>query len=89
MGDNKLTAPLYKILLLYEDVLKPTSNVTEDNYLTYLDRISAYYLGASQMDVYRYIRGLRSAGTNLEQSTVKSIVFHICGLVKGGEQDAV
>ena len=89
MGDNKLTAPLYKILLLYEDVLEPTSNVTEDDYLTYLDRISAYYLGASQMDVYRYIRGLRSAGINLEQSIVKSIVFHICGLVKGGEQYAV
>ena len=89
MVDNKLTAPLYKILLLYEDVLEPTSNVTEDDYLTYLDRISAYYLGASQMDVYRYIRGLRSAGTNLDQSTVKSIVFHICGHVKGGEQYAV
>ena len=89
MGDNKLTAPLYKILLLYEDVLEPTSNVTEDDYLTYLDRISAYYLGAPRMDVYRYIRGLRSAGTNLEQSTVKSIVFHISALVTGGEQYAV
>lgn len=89
MGDNKLTAPLYKILLLYEDVLEPTSNVTEDDYLTYLDRISAYYLGAAKMDIYRYIRGLRSAGVNLEQSTVKSIVFHICGLVKGGEKYAV
>lgn len=89
MGDNKLTAPLYKILLLYEDVLEPTSNVTEDDYLTYLDRISAYYLGAAKMDIYCYIRGLRSAGVNLEQSTVKSIVFHICGLVKGGEQYAV
>ena len=89
MGDNKLTAPLYKILLLYEDVLEPTSNVTEDDYLTYLDRISEYYLGAAKMDIYRYIRGLRSAGVNLEKSTVKSIVFHICGLVKGGEQYAV
>ena len=89
MGDNKLTAPLYKILLLYEDVLEPTSNVTEDDYLTYLDRISADYLGAAKMDIYRYIRGLRSAGVNLEKSTVKSIVFHICGLVKGGEQYAV
>ena len=89
MGDNKLTAPLYKILLLYEDVLEPTSNVTEDDYLTYLDRISAYYLGAAKMDIHRYIRGLRSAGVNLEKSTVKSIVFHICGLVKGGEQYAV
>lgn len=42
MGNNKLTAPLYKILLLYEDVLEPTSNVTEDDYLTYLDRIATY-----------------------------------------------
>lgn len=88
MGNNKLTAPLYKILLLYEDVLEPTSDVTEADYLTYLDRISAYYLGAAQMEIHRYIRGLRSAGVNLEQSTVKSIVFHICGLVKGGEHDA-
>ena len=87
MGDNKLTAPLYKILLLYEDVLEPTSTVTEDDYLTYLDRIGMYYLGATQMEIYRYIRGLRSAGVNLDKSTVKTIVFHICGLVKGGEQD--
>lgn len=88
MGDNKLTAPLYKILLLYEDVLEPTSAVTEDDYLTYLDRIGMYYLGAAQMEIYRYIRGLRSAGTSLEKSTVKTIVFHMCGLAKGGEQDA-
>lgn len=88
MGDNKLTAPLYKILLLYEDVFDPTSTVTEGDYLTYLDRIGTYYLGTAQMEIYRYIRGLRSAGVNLEQSTVKSIVFHICGLVKGGEYDA-
>lgn len=88
MGDNKLTAPLYKILLLYEDVLEPTSAVTEDDYLTYLDRIGMYYLGAAQMEIYRYIRGLRSAGVNLDKSTVKTIVFHICGLVKGGEHDA-
>ena len=53
MGNNKLTAPLYKILLLYEDVFEPTSSVTENDYLTYLDRISAYYLGASQMDAGR------------------------------------
>lgn len=88
MGKNDKTAPLYKILLLYEDVLEPTSNVTEDDYLTYLDRIATYYLGAAQMEIYRYIRGLRSAGANLDKSTVKTIVFHICGLVKGGEQDA-
>ena len=88
MSKNDKTAPLYKILLLYEDVFEPTSNVTEDDYLTYLDRIATYYLGAAQMEIYRYIRGLRSAGANLDKSTVKTIVFHICGLVKGGEQDA-
>lgn len=85
MGDNKLTAPLYKILLLYEDVLEPTSNVTEDDYLTYLDRIATYYLGSAQMDIYRYIHGLRCAGTNIKKGTIKSIVFHMCGIVKGGE----
>ena len=89
MGKNDKTAPLYKILLLYEDVLEPASNVTEDDYLTYLDRIAMYYLGSAQMEIYRYIRGLRSAGVNLDKSTVKTIVFHICGLVKGGEPDAV
>ena len=89
MGKNDKTAPLYKILLLYEDVFEPTSNVAENDYLTYLDRISTYYLGSAQMEIYRYIRGLRSAGVNLDKSTVKTIVFHMCGLVKGGEQDAV
>ncbi len=89
MGKNDKTAPLYKILLLYEDVFEPTSNVSEDDYLTYLDRIATYYLGSAQMEIYRYIRGLRSAGINLEKTTVKTIVFHMCGLAKGGEQDAV
>lgn len=84
---NKNTSPLYKILLLYEDVFDNTSNVTENDYLVYLDRISTYYLGMAQMDIYRYIRGLRSAGVNLDKSTVKSIVFHVCGLVKGGDED--
>lgn len=88
MRDNKLTAPLYKVLLLYEDVLEPTSNVTVDDYLMYLDRIGMYYLGASQVDIYRYIRGLRCAGMNIDKSTVKSIVFHLCGVVEGGESDA-
>lgn len=89
MGKNDKTAPLYKILLLYEDVFEQTSNVTENDYLIYLDRIATYYLGSAQMEIYRYIRGLRSAGVNLDKSTVKTIVFHMCGLVKGGEQDAV
>lgn len=83
MRNNKISAPIYKILLLFEDVQNGNSNVKEQDYLNYLDRLSVRYLGCQDMsEVYQTIRGLYLLGTEAHHDTVKRAVFHIINLVQ-------
>lgn len=78
MTKNKRPNPLFVILLLFEDMIK--NQITENDYIGYLNRISVEYLGKNETEIYNYIVGLSKLGSNIEQQQVKSIVFHLLEL---------
>ena len=87
MNKKELIAQIYKILLLYEDVLDKNSTVQEQDYLAYLDRLYIYWVGADCEDVYNIIKGLRTLGLNVEHQTVKSMVFHVISIMEKGSRN--
>lgn len=88
--DKKLIAPIYKILLLYEDVMADGSDVHEADYMKYLDRLYVRYLGYGEREIYDTIKGLYTLGASASHATVKSNVFHMIDLVeKGAIKDGV
>ena len=88
MKQKDLISQIFKILLLYEDVLNVDSNVTEKEYLSYLNRIYIFWLGANRQDIYNIIKGLQMLGINAEHQVVKSMVFHIIDVIQKGD-DAI
>lgn len=78
MTKNKRPNPLFVILLLFEDMIK--NQITESDYIGYLNRISVEYLGKNETEIYNYIVGLSKLGSNIEQQQVKSVVFHLLEL---------
>lgn len=81
---------LFKILGLYEDVLDISKNVTENDYLSYLDRLYVRYLGVGKEEIYESIQGLRKMGINASHKTVKSVVFHLLDIVsKEGDSNGI
>lgn len=84
MDDKKVISSFFKILLLYEDVTNPQSDVTEQDYLTYLNRQYVRYLGTGVAEVYDSIKGLQTLGMGTSHSVVKTTVFHLIDLVKKG-----
>lgn len=82
--DKKLIAPIYKILLLYEDVMSDESNVCEADYLKYLDRLYVRYLGYGEREIYDTIKGLNTLGVAASHDIVKASVFHMIDLMQKG-----
>ena len=83
---KNLIKPLYRILLLYEDAVNEKSKIKEEDYLKYLNRISIKY-AALDNDVYDYIIGLYNLGLKVSHDNIKSVVFHMIGLLDGGENN--
>lgn len=89
MDSKQIISSFFKILLLYEDVNNPRSEVTEQDYITYLNRQYVRFLGSGVSEVYNLIKGLQTLGMSAEHSVVKTIVFHLIDLTKKGVfQDA-
>lgn len=82
--DKKLIAPIYKILLLYEDVGSKDSDVREIDYMKYLDRLYVRYLGHGEKEIYDTIKGLYTLGASASHDTVKASVFHMIDLMEKG-----
>lgn len=74
---------IYKILLLYEDVINKDSVVTEEDYESYLERIYVRFLGKTP-EISETIYGLKTVGFKLTQPKIKSIVFHLISLIEKG-----
>lgn len=79
---KELITAIYKILLLYEDMGKPNSNVTEDDYRRYLDRLYIRFTGLENEEVTSSIRGLYFLGTEADHASVKSMVFHLIDVLE-------
>ena len=82
MNKEKEINSFYKILVLYEDMVKGCSGVTVDSYLNYLDKLYVKWLGTGNAEIYNTIKGLWTLGIEAEHRTVKSTVFHMIGLIE-------
>lgn len=85
MNKSKEIDSLYKILALYEDIENEQSNITAESYLNYLDKLYIKWLGVGNSDIYNTIKGLWLLGKDAGHHRVKSIVFHMIGLIERSE----
>ena len=74
-------AGIYKILLLYEDCLNAQSDVSEMEYIAYLNRLPIRYVGINK-EIAETIDGLREYGIEIEHDRLKQVVFHMIDLLK-------
>lgn len=76
---------IFYILVQFEQMFKPETDVTEKTYRNYLDRINVWYLGKGNEDIGYAIRGLKKLGKKAEHDTVRRVVFHIISLINKEE----
>lgn len=89
MKKKEMISQIFKILLLYEDVYKNDNNITENDYIGYLDRLYVYWLGVGSSEIYNILKGLRILGINANHKIVKSMVFHTINLIEKGDENVV
>lgn len=89
MKKKEMISQIFKILLLYEDVYKKDNNITEKDYIGYLDRLYVYWLGVGSSEIYNILKGLRILGINANHKIVKSMVFHTINLIEKGDENVV
>lgn len=89
MKKDKKIASIYKILLIFEDMSSLDSNITEREYLSYLDRLFVWSLSWNEEEVSGTIQGLESLGEKAQHKTVRSVVFHMIDLIDRGEDEVI
>lgn len=75
---------LYKILALYEDMEDDKSDINIESYLNYIDRLYVQWVGIGNSEIYNTLRGLWTLGKNAGHRRVKSMVFHMIGIIERG-----
>lgn len=85
MENNKEISALYKILVLYEEVIDDKSPINIDSYLNYIDRLYVYWFGIGKEEIYSILKGLWKLGANAGHKRVKSLVFHMIDIIKKQE----
>lgn len=78
---EKMISAIYKILLLYEDINNPNSQITEEDYLKYINRQYIRFLGKGNEEIYSSLRGLFMLGEEASHNEVKSLVFHLIDVI--------
>lgn len=85
MSKTQQISQLYKILLLYEDIINNKPNISKEDYIKYLDRLYIYWIGVGNNEIFNIIHGLKILELNTNHQTVKSMVFHMINLISRGE----
>lgn len=75
---------LYKILALYEDVEDWKSEIGIESYLNYIDRLYVKWVGIGNPEIYNTLHGLWTLGKDAGHRRVKSMVFHMIGVIERG-----
>lgn len=76
---------IFYILVQFEQMFESETDVTEESYRNYLDRVNVWYLGRGDEEVCYAIEGLKKFGKYAEHDTVRRIVFHIISLINKEE----
>lgn len=72
---------IFYILVQFEQMMDDNTDVTEETYRNYLDRINVWYLGRGNEDIGYAIEGLKKMGKTANHDTVKRMVFHIINIL--------
>ena len=72
---------IFYILVQFEQMMDDSTDVTEDTYRNYLDRINVWYIGYGNEEIGYAIEGLKKIGKNASHDTVRRIVFHIIDIL--------
>lgn len=82
MSKKELIDSLFVILCLYEDVSKPEKATTAKDYLTYVNRKYVFFSGRGNEEIACLLKGLEELGFEIEHDELRSIIFHMIGLIK-------
>ena len=81
MNKKQKIDKIFNILVQFEKIKDPVSNVTEETYKNYLNRLSVWYLGYGNEEIFCGIQGLYDLGASAEHETVKRMVFHLIDIL--------
>lgn len=70
---------IYKTLLLFEDVQNEDSQVTANDYCSYLNRMFVFF--SKNQEIAQYFDGLIVLGADASHANVKSAVFHMIKMI--------
>lgn len=85
MTKAKIINSLYVVLCLYEDVFNESKSVTLKDYLIYLKRKYIYFSGRGNEEIACLIKGLEDIKLDITHDEIKSIVFHMIGIIEKEE----
>ena len=72
---------IYEILVQFEKLQNNESNVTEESYRGYIDRLVIWYIGYGNEEIEYALKGLYKLGAQASHKTVRRIVFHIINIL--------
>lgn len=87
MDKKKLIDEIFNILIQFEKISDDSSNVTEQTYKGYLDRLFVWYMGYNNQEIATGIKGLYNLGAEASHETVKRSVFHMIDVLKKEMRD--
>lgn len=77
MIKNKKIDKIFNILVQYEKIKDNESEVNENSYKNYLDRLHTWYMGYGNEEITIAIEGLYNLGAKATHDSVKRTVFHL------------
>ncbi len=72
---------IFYILIQFEQMIDGSTDVTEETYRNYLDRVNVWYLGRGDEEIGYAIEGLKKMGKDVSHETVRRIVFHMIDIL--------
>ena len=73
---------LFNILVQYEKMFEVESDVTEESYTNYLNRLWVWYTGKGNEEIANSLKGLEKLGAESTHESVRRIVFHLISLIE-------
>lgn len=81
MNQEQKINELFNILIQFEKISEPNSNVSEMTYKGYLDKLYVWYVGYGNLEIATYIEGLYKLGASAKHETVKRSVFNMISIL--------
>lgn len=78
MNKEQRIDEIFNILVQYEKI---GTEITEKDYISYLDRLYTWYIGYNE-EIAFGIKGLTKLGIDVDHDSVKRMVFHLISVVK-------